>query len=429
MSFKLKLTQLHYIFLLYRYKNDKTWADYLYMNVGGKYMKKLSIIIGIIILFTMSNLPMIHAEENKLEKEVAKEAKAALLLERDSGKVLYEKNPHEKLPPASMTKIMTLLLVMEALEEEKITLKDNVTISEYAASMGGSQVFLAAGEQMTVKDLLKAVAIASANDASVALAEEVAGSEAAFVKMMNEKLTELNLENSHFENTSGLPSEKHYSTAYDMGIIAKELLKYEEIIEYTKTYEDYLRKGEENEFWLVNTNKLVRSSPYVDGLKTGYTSEAKYCLTATANKDDMRVVSVVMGAEDVKTRNKVTMNLIDMAYSQYTSEKLYKKDEVVGKLALLHTEENEYKVVTSEPISLLQEKGKKQNTEWDGDVRLGEVNKLPVKKGESVGKIQIKQDKEIVHESDVYVEKPIEKASFKTLWTRSLGYITKFHEK
>src|SRR5690625_424765 len=153
------------------------------MNVGGKYMKKLSIIIGIIILFTMSNLPMIHAEEKKLEEGVAEEAKAALLLERDSGKVLYEKNPHEKLPPASMTKIMTLLLVMEALEEEKITLQDNVTISEYAASMGGSQVFLAAGEQMTVNDLLKAVAIASANDASVALAEEVAGSEAAFVQM------------------------------------------------------------------------------------------------------------------------------------------------------------------------------------------------------------------------------------------------------
>lgn len=399
------------------------------MNVGGKYMKKLSIIIGIIILFTMSNLPMIHAEENKLEEEVAKEAKAALLLERDSGKVLYEKNPHEKLPPASMTKIMTLLLVMEALEEEKIALQDNVTISEYAASMGGSQVFLAAGEQMTVNDLLKAVAIASANDASVALAEEVAGSEAAFVQMMNEKLTELDLKNSHFENTSGLPSKKHYSTAYDMGIIAKELLKYEEIVEYTKIYEDYLRKGEENEFWLVNTNKLVRSSPYVDGLKTGYTSEAKYCLTATANKDDMRVISVVMGAEDVKTRNKVTMNLIDMAYSQYTSEKLYEKDETVGKLALLHTEDNEYRVVTSEPISLLQEKGKKQKTEWQGDVQLDEVNNLPVKKGESVGKIQIKQDKEIVHESDVYVEKPIEKASFKTLWKRSLGYITKFHEK
>src|SRR5699024_7639410 len=163
--------------------------------------------------------------------------------------------------------------------------------------------------------------------------------------------------------------------------------------------------------------------------KTGYTSEEKYCLTATANKDNMRVVPGEMGAEDVKTRNKVTMNLIDMAYSQYTSEKLYEKDDTVGKLALLHTEDNEYRVVTSEPISLLQEKGKKQKAEWQGDVQLDEVNKLPVKKGESVGKIQIKQDKEIVHESDVYVEKPIEKASFKTLWKRSLGHITKFHEK
>src|SRR5699024_9200548 len=196
-----------------------------------------------------------------------------------------------------------------------------------------------------------------------------------------------------------------------------------------KIYEDYLRKGEENEFWLVNTNKLVRSSHYVDGLKTGYTSEAKYCLTAKANKDEMRYISVEMEAEDVTTRNKVTMNLINIAYSQYTYEKLYEKNETVGKLALLHTEDNEYQVVTSEPISLLQEKGKKQKTEWQGDVQLDEVNNLPVKKGESVGKIQIKQDKEIVHESDVYVEKPIEKASFKTLWKRSLGHITKFHEK
>lgn len=399
------------------------------MNAGGKYMKQLSIIIGMMILFTMSNLSMVNAEEKEIKEDLAEDAQAALLLERDSGKILYEKNPHEKLPPASMTKIMTLLLVMEALEEGKITLQENVTISEYAESMGGSQVFLASGEEMSVKDLLKAVTIASANDASVALAEQVAGSEAAFVQMMNERLTELDLKDSHFENTTGLPSKKHYSTVYDMGIIAKELLKYEEITEYTKTYEDYLRKGEENEFWLVNTNKLVRSSPYVDGLKTGYTSEAKYCLTATANKDDMRVVSVVMGAEDIKTRNKITMNLMDMAYSQYTSEKLYEKDAKVGKLALLHTEDSEYNVITSEPISLLQEKGVKEKPNWNGDVQLDDINKFPIKKGESVGKIQIKQDKEVVHESDVYVEKPVEKANFKTLWIRSLSYITKFHEK
>lgn len=318
-------------------------------------MKRVVMIVSILIMFSVSLVPAHIAAEEK-ETDLAKDAKAALLLERDSGEILYEDNAHEKLPPASMTKIMTLLLVMEALEKEDIKLSEEITISENASGMGGSQVFLETGEVMSVEDLIKAVAVASGNDASVALAERIAGSEAAFVKQMNKRVKELQLENTHFENVSGLPSENHYSTAYDMAIIAKELLKYEEIVAYTSIYEDYLRKGEENEFWLVNTNKLVRHSPYVDGLKTGYTEEAKYCLTATAKKDDMRVVSVVMGAENVKTRNAITMNLIDFAFNQYESEKIYEKGQKVAELSLLHTRDTHYDVVTSEAISLLHKK-------------------------------------------------------------------------
>ncbi len=391
-------------------------------------MKRLAIMIGICFFLSITSLSPVMAEEED-NKQLTEEAKAALLLERDSGKVLYEKNAHEKLPPASMTKIMTLLLIMEALESEVIALEEEITISENAASMGGSQVFLAAGEVMTVKDLIKAVAVASGNDASVALAERIAGSEKAFVKLMNDRVEQLQLENSHFENASGLPAKNHYTTAYDMGMIAKELLKYEEIVEYTSIYEDYLRKGEENEFWLVNTNKLVHFSPYVDGLKTGYTSEAKYCLTATAKKDDMRVVSVVMGAENTKVRNAMTMNLIDYAFNQYEPEKLYDKGEKVADLTLLHAKDDQYNVVTSEPISLLHEKGKKQPEQSKSEVQIDDdFDTLPIKKGEKVGTLIIKQADEIVHQSDLHVEKEINKADYMTLFKRSIAYITKYSE-
>jgi len=391
-------------------------------------MKRLTIMIGICFFLSITSLSPVMAEEQD-NKQLTEEAKAALLLERDSGKVLYEKNAHEKLPPASMTKIMTLLLIMEALENEVIALEEEITISENAASMGGSQVFLAAGEVMTVEDLIKAVAVASGNDASVALAERIAGSEKAFVQMMNDRVEQLQLENSHFENASGLPAKNHYTTAYDMGMIAKELLKYEEIVEYTSIYEDYLRKGEENEFWLVNTNKLVHFSPYVDGLKTGYTSEAKYCLTATAKKDDMRVVSVVMGAENTKVRNAMTMNLIDYAFNQYEPEKLYDKGEKVADLTLLHAKDDQYNVVTSEPISLLHEKGNKQPEQSKSEVQIDDdFDTLPIKKGEKVGTLIIKQADEIVHQSDLHVEKEINKADYMTLFKRSIAYITKYSE-
>ena len=388
-------------------------------------MKRLAIIIGTCMMLIFTSISPVGAEEEN-KQQLAEDAKAALLLERDSGKVLFEKNADEQLPPASMTKVMTLLLVMEALENEVISLDEEITISENAASMGGSQVFLAAGEEMKIEDLIKAVAIASGNDASVALAERIAGSETSFVQMMNEKAKQLKLENTHFENASGLPGKNHYSTAYDMGIIAKELLKYEEIVHYTSIYEDYLRKGEENEFWLVNTNKLVHFSPYIDGLKTGYTEEAQYCLTATAKKDDMRVVSVIMGAEDTKSRNAMTMNLIDFAFNQYDSEKIFNKGEKVAELSLLHAENETYDVVMSEPISLLHKKGQKQTEHWDTEVQLDNLDQFPVKKGEKVGTMYIKQNDQVIHQSDVHVQKEIAKANFKDLWKRSVAHIAKF---
>jgi len=393
-------------------------------------MKRYTYILCFVLFISVFiTQPVVGLEKKESsELELTEEAKASLLLERDSGLVLYEKNAHEKLPPASMTKVMTLLLVMEAIDTGKLSLDEIVTVSERAASMGGSQVFLAEGEQMSVEDLIKAVAIASGNDASVALAERIAGTEEAFVKQMNEKVKELKLENTNFKNASGLPAKEHYTTAYDIAIIAKELLKYEEVVTYTELYEDYLRKGEEDEFWLVNTNKLVRFHPYVDGLKTGYTKEAKFCLTASAKKDDMRVVAVVMGADTAKSRNKMTTNLIDYAFNHYESEKLFDKGEKIATYNHLQSKKLTYDVRTSEQISLIHKKGEKDTTSYTTDVMINDPiqMELPVKKGEQVGTLTIKKGEETVIESPLIVQENIDVASYVDLVKRTLQNIAKY---
>lgn len=382
--------------------------------------KNIGIITWILLLLLVPN--NVDAAEITDRTE---DVKSAILLERDTGRILFDKNAHEKLPPASMTKLMTLLLIMEALEKGEITLDEKVTVSERAASMGGSQVFLAQGEQMTVKDLIKAIAIASGNDASVAMAERIAGTEQAFVSLMNERLATLQLKNTQFKNASGLPEKEHYSTAYDMAMIAKELLKYENITNYTSIYEDYLRKGEENEFWLVNTNKLVRFYPHVDGLKTGFTNEAKYCLTATAKQDDMRVISVVMGAETVKDRNATIMNLMDYAFNQYETERIFSKGEKIAEINDIRSEEVTYDVLTSEPISVLHKKGKRAATEVKHEVSLQKEAQAPLGKGRTVGELIVRVDEEQTHVSPLVIEEEIKEASFMQLWKRALQHIAK----
>lgn len=387
-------------------------------------MKKYTAFILMFILGVSIFVIPVGAEESDLL--LTEDAKSSILLERDTGQVIYEKNAHEKLPPASMTKLMTLLLIMEALEKGEITLEEKVTVSERAASMGGSQVFLAHGEQMTVDDLLKAIAIASGNDASVAMAERIAGTEEAFAILMNEKTAELKLENTQFKNSSGLPSKDHYSSAYDMAMISKELLKYENITNYTSVYEDYLRKDEENEFWLVNTNKLIRFHPHVDGLKTGFTNEAKFCLTATAKQDDMRVVAVVMGAETVKLRNEMVMNLIDYGFNHYETEKLFSKGEKIAEIRNLQSEKIVYDVTTSEPLSVLHKKGKRGATEINTDITLNEQLTLPMTQGSQVGELSITANDQLIENSALLIEEEIKQATLFQLWKRSLQNIVKF---
>lgn len=384
----------------------------------------------VFICFVGVSSPVFAEEKTSDEKtdalNIASNAKSAILIEKDTGAMLYDKNVHEKLPPASMTKIMTLLLIMEALDNGKIQLDEKVRISEHAASMGGSQIFLEAGEEMTVNDLIKGVAIASGNDASVALAERIAGSEEAFVKMMNEKVKELGLEDTKFQNPTGLSAENHYSTAYDMAIIAQHLLNHEEITNYTSVYEDYLRKGQEDEFWLVNTNKLVKFYPGVDGLKTGYTSEAKYCLTATAMKNGMRVIAVVMGAESPKKRNSIVSNMLDYSFQHYETTNLFKKGEQVTDVHLLKAKDSKINVVTSQAVSTVHKKGGKAD-KITTSVKLNETIVPPLKKGEQLGTMIVKNGDKVLSKTPLVAEKKTETANIVTLFNRTLQKIAKYN--
>ena len=330
---------------------------------------------------------------------------------------------HKKLPMASMTKMMTLLLIMENIENGNLKWDEIVTASEHAASMGGSQIFLEPGEEMTVEDLVKGICIGSGNDASVAMAERIGGTEEKFVIMMNKKAKELGLKNTNFVNACGLDADKHYSSAYDMAMIAKELVKYKKILEFTGTYEDYLRKNTPNSFWLVNTNKLVRYYSGVDGLKTGYTKTAGYCITTTAYKNNMRLISVVMGEPSSKIRNNETISLLDYGFNTYRMDKILSKDKVIDKINISLGKKTEAKVVSKKDINILNSKTKtKRNITYK--VKLNKI-KAPLKSGDKVGTIKIIENNKVIMTSDVTIKENIKKASIITVYLRNILDIAK----
>lgn len=373
------------------------------------------------ILLVITFLLLIPINVNAADLELAKNAKSSIILETTTGEILYENNINEKYAPASMTKMMSLLIVMEYIEEGGMKLDEMVTISDNASKMGGSQIFLKVGEKMSVSDLLKGVSIASANDAVVALAERVAGTEEAFVKKMNEKAKELGLKNTNFKNVHGLDEANHYSTAHDMAIIAKELVSHEKILEFSSIYEDYLRANTNEQVWLVNTNKLVRFYKGADGLKTGYTKEAGYCLTATAKKNGMRLITVVMGEPDSSTRNTETMKLLDYGFEQYELETMLTKNNVIGKAKISKSTKEKVDIVPLEDVTLLHKKGeKKKNSSYE--LKLDNI-KVPVKKGDKVGTLNILEDKNVIREIPVSVKEDIKKANIFELYIRYLGDI------
>lgn len=340
-------------------------------------------------------------------------SRSAILIEPSTNTIIYELNKDEKLAPASMTKLMTMLLIMEAVEEERISLNDMVLVSKNAASMGGSQVFLEENSKLKVDQLLKGIAIASGNDAAVAMAEHIAGSTQEFVNMMNQKAEYLNLKNTHFVNVHGLDEENHYSTAYDMSQIAIELLKYDKILEYSSLYEDYLEKPDGTKTWLVNTNKLVRFYEGVDGLKTGYTKNALYCLTSTAMKNNIRFVSVVMGADSSEHRSQDTTNMLNYGFANYKLNKILSANDDIGQMDVYKGKQKKVKIVTKEGATDLLKQNEKKTYSYN-------INRYrltaPVFKGDVVGQLEIVDNNgKVVKILELISDEDIEKHNFVSL--------------
>ena len=324
---------------------------------------------------------------------------------------------------ASMTKIMSMLLIMENIEEGNLTYEDKVLISENASGMGGSQVFLQAGEEYTVSDLLKCIAVSSANDAVVAMAEKISGSVDAFVTLMNERAKELGLENTNFANPHGLDDENHHSTAYDMAVMARELLKHEDILKYTSIYEDYLTKPDGSQVWLVNTNRLVRFYDGVDGLKTGYTTEAGYCLTATAKKSDLRLISVVMASSSAEERSSDTSTLLTYGFNSFKNNIIYSKDKSLGKVKVEKGKIEEIDVYLKEDATEILSVTEKPS-DYSFNIKVDKIVS-PVKAGTVVGTAEIIDNNgNIVKEAEIIVKEDIEKAGFFDYLKQSFKFIT-----
>ncbi|GMA60679.1 D-alanyl-D-alanine carboxypeptidase [Alicyclobacillus fastidiosus] len=341
--------------------------------------------------------------------DIAKEARSAVVMDAATGKVLYEKDAHKELPMASITKIMTMLLTVEAIDSGRLKWTDQVKTSEYAASMGGSQIFLEPGESMTVHDMVKGIAVASANDACVAIAEHLDGSEEAFVARMNQRAKQLGMDDTHFSNSNGLPAPNHYSSAHDIATMSQALLQHPEITKFTSIYSDYLRKGSARPLWLVNTNKLVRFYDGVDGLKTGFTQEAKYCLSATAQKSGFRVIAVVMGEPKPKVRNAEVTGMLNWAFANYTSKVLYPAGQVMGQAKVVKGVKDKVDVVTATSVGLLTKRG--EDGAYRSEVVIDKV-KAPIVKGQKVGELRVVRQGRVVSMVPLVAKAGVKRANF-----------------
>ena len=372
-----------------------------------------------ILIFSVGTFAANTSAEDFPPMQVEINAKAALLMEAETGKVLMASDPHEKLPPASVTKIMSLLLVAEAIDDGKISLTDEVTVSTEASKMGGSQIWLEVGEKMTVNDLFKAVVIASANDACTLLGEYVAGSDSAFVDMMNKRVETLGLKNSHFENCTGLDDEvtNHYSCAYDLAVIAKEVMKHKLILKYSTVWLDSLRNGKTE---LNNTNKMINKYNGMTGLKTGTTSNAGFCLCATATRDGISFVSVVLGAQTSDERFALTQELLDYGFANYKLDNI-KIDN--SKLKTVKVKNGVDKSITPKcelnKKLLLPKNSDKITYEYSF---LDEV-KAPVKKGDKLGVITVYSGNKKISSIELKSDKNIKSVTFLYIFKKMFNNI------
>lgn len=368
-------------------------------------MKKRIFICFVCLVIVFSSFIGTVSSTKIKESNFNLDVKSAVLMDANTGTILYKYNENEQLAPASVTKVMTLLLVFDAIDEGKLNYEDLITTSENASSMGGSQVFLEPGEEMTVNELLKCVIIASANDAALTLAEHVGGSEELFVDMMNKKAKELGMDNTNFENVTGLDDDvkNHVTSAKDIAIMSRELLKYEKVCEYSTVWMDTIRNGE---FGLTNTNRLVRFYKGITGLKTGYTSGAGYCISASAKRDNLHLIAVIMGAESSKIRNDAATKLLDFGFANYS---IYKSDLELKEINLYGGTKEKIQIEYNSFESLV---GKGQNEKIEKEIKLGNYILAPVKKNEVVGKITYKLDGNVIGESDIICSETVNKITF-----------------
>lgn len=356
--------------------------------------------------------------------DLASNAKSAIIIEPTTGKIIFDKNSNERLEPASMTKIMTLLLTFEAIDNGRVSLDDMVNISKRAEDMGGSQMFLEAGSNIRLEEIIKGVSIASANDGAIALAEFIGGSVENFVDMMNKKVEDLGLSNTHFANPHGLHADNHYSSAYDMAIMASNLISHEKVLNYTSIYEDYFNKPDGSRTWLVNTNKLVRFLEGVDGLKTGYTSEAGYCLTATAKKGNVRYITVVMGEPSSDIRSSETANMLNYAFNSFKLNTILDKSQELGTIYIDKSKQKTAKIVVKNPVTELISK-EKDIPNYTYNLKVEKIT-VPIKAGTKVGTVEILDNEGlIVREEDVTISYDIEKCNLWETFLENLMTIIK----
>lgn len=361
----------------------------------------------LISIFLISSISAGAEPTKTMENSINLNCKSAMLMEAGSGKIVYELNSHEKLAPASVTKVMTMLLTMEAVEKGAIKLDDKVTVSERAKLLGGSTMYLETGEIRTVEELLKGVGIESANDAAVALAEYIGGSQEGFIEKMNLRAKELQMNDTNFVNPHGFYDPNHYTSANDIAIMSRELIKHSKILDYTKIWMETISEGRKEPFTLVNRNKMLKSYNGCDGLKTGYTKEAKYCISATAKRGNIRFISVIMGADSWKERNAQAAKLLDFGFAKYESINFVKKNEVIQEISLPKSKPEKIKIMAKEDLSLVFEKGAKPKIEKK--VEISKDIKLPIKKGDTIGVIKAVEGDKVFGEVDVIADEDVSK--------------------
>ncbi|WP_455538232.1 D-alanyl-D-alanine carboxypeptidase family protein [Terrisporobacter sp.] len=371
-------------------------------------MKKfISCLFTLIIAIGQVSIVFANNKETKLDIV----SKSAILMDASTGKILYEKNSHEKLPPASVTKVMTMLLICEALESGKIKEDDDVQISEVASSMGGSQIFLEPGEIQKVDTLLKSIAVASANDACVAMAEYVGGSVEEFVDIMNKRAKELGMKDTNFVNTNGLPVDNHYTSAYDIALMSKELLRHEKISKYLTTWMDEVVVGKKQaKIGISNTNKLVKHYSGATGVKTGFTQQAKYCLSASALRNNTHLIAVTLCAETSPIRFKDATNLLNYGFANYESVKICKANEKIATVKFEKGEKENVDLVAKDDLSVLIKKG--SNKDFKKKVVVKEDLKLPIKKNTELGVVKVYRGKQLIGQTKIINKEDINKASY-----------------